>query len=208
MPDHILFVTTSSFTNPTKLDLDNFSKQDRIGVTVWERTQLNNLVEDHLHNASLRGLIAEYVEHLIPLDLLKAAYAYQVTSEIEIRVRRKYLPELCRARPIEKEIEQFIASDLRQEQSRELGERIQALRMPPLDQAAQARWQTVIQLLKTSKNLEETDALVTELWSLCNEDTKAAIKQVRDGVVSLQRNCFFIKDKAIQIIGGNWTPLF
>jgi restriction endonuclease len=196
VPNHVLFVTTSSFSNPTKRDLKEFSKHDRVDVSFWERTQLDTLVEEHLHDSPLRILIAKYVDHLIPLDLLQAACAYQVTSEIETRVRRKYLPELCRARPIETEIEQFIACDLKEEQSQELGEVIRAIRMPPLEAAAQAQWRNIIQLITSSKTLEETDAHVKELQGLCDKDTKESIKQIRDGVMSLQRNCFFIKDKA------------
>lgn len=196
VPDHVLFVTTSAFTNPTKHDLEEFAQQDRVRITFWERQKLTRLIEKHMGDAPLRTLIAPYVELTLPMDVLRESCTYQVIMEIQRRVGRKYLPELCRPRPIEKDIQRFIAANLETAQMRELGALLRQVRLPDLEPAAAEIWANALQAISGARDWREAEPHLRRILELADEKLRDAIRQLVEGVRCLKRNCLFIKDKA------------
>lgn len=195
IPDHVLFVTTSAFTNPTKHDLEEFAREDRVRVTFWERQELTAHLEQHMGDSQLRGLIARHVDLDLPLDALGDACRHQVATEIERRVGRKYLPDLCRPRPIEGEIREFVAADLEAAQRRELGEMLAGVKASGPQPSQGKLWSEAINSFVAAAR-QESAAPLRRVLDLCGEEKADAVRRIADGVLCLQRNCFFIRDKA------------
>jgi hypothetical protein len=196
LPDHLLFVTSSAFTNPTKEDLREFATADRVRVTFWERQELFSHVSKHMGNANLRGLIAQHLDLTLTLEALDLGCRNQVMTEIERRVGRKYLPELCRRRPIESEIDRFISANPEQAQVRELSEFLTSLRVPELEPKLKEIWHDSIEMISSAKSLQDAGPLMRQILELADEKARNTLKQTIDSLLCLQRNCFLVRDKA------------
>jgi hypothetical protein len=196
IPTHLLFVTTSKFSNPVKIDLNSFAETDRVYIHWWEKTQLNSLIEKYLNDPYLYSLISNYVELIFSLELLQKACKNQVNKEIQSHVGRKYLPDLCQARPIENDIFNFILTDLQELQLQEIGEKLKKLKPLNLQAESSVCWDNAIELICRQSTWRDAEPIFQNLFELVDDKKKDIIKQTIDGVKCLQRNCFLIKDKA------------
>lgn len=193
---HVLFVTTSNFTNPTKEYLKKRAKEKRVGLDYWEGPDVENLIEKHLDNSHIRALIAPYTSAKLSFKLLKKACAKQVTSEIGSRVGRKYIPELYRPRPIENNIRDFIEADLEQIQISELTAELKALKLSKVLATDKKQWLRIIDGIGKTRSWGEVENLLQELYDVTGEAEHRLIETRVKAAASLLRNCFLTKEKA------------
>lgn len=193
-PDHVLFVTTARFSRPTLEDLKQFAADERVEISVWQGDRLDTLVRKHLDNPRLWELVEPYADLGLPLDLLARACRHQVKVEIQRRVGRKYLPELCQDRPLEHLLSDFLYSDLGHLQVQELANALRALEK--VAGPASGGWGETLEGITAAPDLREARSYIDRLVEVNErEDVCRAIKQAVDGV-RLRRNCFLVRDKA------------
>lgn len=193
---HVLFVTSSYFTNPTKKDLETFAKKDRIGLDYWEGPDLEHLVEKHFETPYIRTIISPYIRMNISFTLLKKACEREVTSEIECRVGRKYLPELYQSRPLEIDIKDFIESDLEQAQIRDLKTELATINFSEMPLTNKYQCIQIINEITKSSTWKEIRILLQKLYEISDESERKLIDYKVKAIFSLRRNCLLIREKA------------
>jgi hypothetical protein len=191
-PDHILFVTTASLTRPTTIDIEQFAADERVGYSIWSGTKLQKLLFAHLDDPALWPIIGPYLELDLPPDLLTSACRHQVAVEIQQRVGRKFLPDLCRARPLENEIVAFLAADPARQQVIELAESLRHLQ--PSRGGDKEAWLARLAAIAAAESWSSAQPHIELLCEL-SRDRLTAITQAANAA-RLRRTCFLIRDRA------------